>query len=238
MGIGKESFELIGSINYEFSDISHLEIALTHSSYSNEMKKKGFRADSNEAYEFLGDAVLELIISEELFERCAKDGEGMLTKYRQSLVCEATLSRIAMGISLGEYLHVGTAEENNDLRKRPKVLADAMEALIAAIYIDGTKSGRSDLARRAILAAFEKEISRVIARGSTDYKSMLQQFVEKNAGSELRYDYVESGPEHKKQFTAYAYINNNSVGVGMGSTKRAAEMKAAEKALRLFGIIG
>ena len=237
MGVGKEFFELIDKIGYDFSDISRIEIALTHSSYSNEMKRRGFRAESNEAYEFLGDAVLELFISEALFERCEKAGEGTLTKYRQSLVCESTLAKIAASIQLGDYLNVGTSEENTDLRKRPKVLADALEALIASIYIDAKASGRIEECRRTIISLFAQEIAGVISRGNTDYKSMLQQLVEKNTGTELRYEYSESGPEHKKSFSVMAYINNNPVGDGVGKTKRAAEMQAAKKALALFGIV-
>lgn len=237
MGVGKEFFELIDKIGYDFSDISRIEIALTHSSYSNEMKRRGFRAESNEAYEFLGDAVLELFISEALFERCEKAGEGTLTKYRQSLVCESTLAKIAASIQLGDYLNVGTSEENTDLRKRPKVLADALEALIASIYIDAKASGRIEECRRTIISLFAQEIAGVISRGNTDYKSMLQQLVEKNTGTELRYEYSESGPEHKKSFSVRAYINNNPVGDGVGKTKRAAEMQAAKKALALFGIV-
>ena len=236
MGVGKEFIELMNVIGYNFEDISHLQVALTHSSYSNEMKKKGFRADSNEAYEFLGDAVLELIISEALFIRCSKAGEGVLTKHRQRLVCEQTLAKIAACLKLGEYLNVGTGEESTDVRSRPKVLADALEAVIAAMYIDSAAANRSAECKSAILAMFETEITAVISRGNTDYKSMLQQFVEKNSGTELRYEYTEHGPEHKKSFVAYAYINNNRVGEGRGKTKRAAEMQAAERALTLFGI--
>ena len=234
MGVGKEIFPLMAEIGYSFKDISLLERALTHSSYSNEMKRRGYRAESNESYEFLGDAVLELIISEELFTRCPTSPEGVLTKHRQSLVCEDTLARIASAISLGEYLNVGSSEESTDVRCRPKVLADALEALIAAIYID---SSNIISCKNAVLALFNSEISAVISRGSTDYKSMLQQFVEQNSGSELRYEYIESGPDHKKSFSATAFVNNNPVGTGEGRTKRAAEMHAAQKALRLFGII-
>ena len=237
MGIGREILELGAKIKYEFDDVSRLQIALTHSSYSNEMKKRGFRAESNEAYEFLGDAVLELVISEELFRRCAQNGEGALTKYRQKLVCESTLARIASELSLGDFLNVASSEENTDLRSRPKVLADAFEALIAAVYIDAGARGDVESAKNVILNIFEKEITSVMLQGNMDYKSMLQQFVEKNSGSELRYEYSSAGPEHKKSFTAIAYINNNRVGTGVGRTKRAAETNAAEVALRLFGII-
>lgn len=237
MGVGKEFFDLMNSLNYSFTDISHLQIALTHSSYSNEMRKRGFRADSNESYEFLGDAVLELVVSEALFERCAKEGEGRLTKLRQTLVCEGTLARLADKLSLGDYLNVGSGEENTDVRKNPKVLADAFEALIAAMYIDASSSGRINECKSSILTMFDSEMSMAISRGNTDYKSMLQQFVEKNNGTELRYDYSESGPEHKKSFIARAFINNNPVGEGTGKTKRAAEMQAAKNALLLFGIL-
>lgn len=236
MGIGKEFYELMDKISYTFNDVSHLECALTHSSYSNEMKKRGFRVNSNESYEFLGDAVLELIISEALFARCVGEGEGALTKYRQSLVCESTLAKIADSIDLGAYLNVGSSEENTDVRRRAKVLADALEALIASVYLDSEKLGESNAAKDVVLSLFNKEIDSVIQRGNTDYKSMLLQFVEKNSGSELRFEYTESGPEHKKQFHATAYINNNAVGDGEGRTKRAAEMSAAKSALKLFGI--
>lgn len=236
MGIGGDIYELMQTISYSFSDTSHLEIALTHSSYSNEMRKRGFRAESNEAYEFLGDAILQLMISEELFDRYSKEGEGMLTKYRQSLVCEDALASIARSISLGKYLNIGTSEENTDLRSRKKVLADAFEALVAAIYRD-SKGFSEKNARLAVISLFENKISAVVKRGSTDYKSMLQQFVEKNAGSELIYKYTEAGPEHNKRFNVIAYVNNNEVGRGSGETKRSAESSAAEKALRLFGII-
>ncbi|MBR7117730.1 MAG: ribonuclease III [Clostridia bacterium] len=236
MGIGKEFYDLMDKISYRFTDVSHLECALTHSSYSNEMKKRGFRVNSNESYEFLGDAVLELIISEDLFLRCVGEGEGALTKYRQSLVCESTLAKIAENIDLGAYLNVGSSEENTDVRRRAKVLADSLEALIAAVYLDSTKLGDTSSAKTVVLSLFDHEIDAVIKRGNTDYKSMLLQFVEKNSGSELRFEYRESGPEHKKQFHATAYINNNVVGEGDGRTKRAAEMSAAKSALMLFGI--
>ena len=137
MGIGKDFAELMHNMRYDFKDVTFLETALTHSSYTNEMKQKGFRADSNEALEFLGDAVLEIVISEYLYDRYAKHGEGALSKLRQTIVCESTLSKIAQRINLGDYLNIGSAEENLALRSRKKVLADALEALIAAVYLDG-----------------------------------------------------------------------------------------------------
>ena len=237
MGIGKDFGELMHAIGYNFIDVTFLETALTHSSYTNEMRQKGFRAESNEALEFLGDAVLEIVVSEYLFDRYAKHGEGALSKLRQTIVCENTLAKIASRINLGLYLHVGSAEENLDLRKRKKVLADALEALIAAVYLDDRTNAHGNLYSAVIICLFEKEIESILKSGNRDYKTLLQQFVEKNGDALLRYDIEESGPEHEKTFIATAYINNNKVGDGKGSTKRAAEMQAAKVALRLFGII-
>ncbi len=236
MGIGKEIFELCDKIKYTFADITLLERALTHSSYTNEMKAKGIRALSNESLEFLGDAVLQIVISEELYDKYSTLGEGTLTRMRQHLVCESTLARIARSINLGDYLNVGTGEETSRLRERDKVLADATEALIAAIYKDAELSSNGNY-KRVILDLFTNELLEIENNSSSDYKTMLQQFVEKNPDSVLRYEYEETGPEHNKRFAATAYINNNRVGTGTGKTKRAAEMQAAKSALRLFGII-
>lgn len=237
MGIGKDFAELTQEIGYDFVDVTFLEKALTHSSYTNEMKQKGFRADSNETLEFLGDAVLEIIISEYLYDRYSKHGEGALSRFRQTIVCEATLARIAHRINLGAYLHIGTAEENYNLRSRNKVLADALEALIAAIYLDDRTNAHGARYSAVVICLFEKEIDAVIKSGSRDFKTLLQQFVEKNGDAVLRYEIEESGPEHEKTFIATAFINNNKVGDGKGSTKRSAEMQAAKVALRLFGML-
>ena len=237
MGIGKEFFELMNTINYNFKDVSFLETALTHSSYSNEMKSKGIRVNSNEELEFLGDAVLELVISEELYARYSKQGEGILTKMRQNLVCESTLAKIASQINLGAYLNIGTGEESSEVRCRSKVLADALEAVIAAVYLDDKLYNGYQNYRRVILGLFDEFISDINKNSFGDFKTMLYQFVEKNEGSVLTYEYSEEGPDHDKVFTAKAYINNNPVGEGRGQTKRAAEMQAARAALMLFGII-
>ncbi len=237
MGIGCNISDLTAKLGYSFCDITYLQTALTHSSYSNEMRSRGFRAESNESLEFLGDAVLQIVISEVLYDKFRKLGEGTLTKYRQSLVCEKTLSAIAEGIELGKYLNVGTGEEVMNIRQRPKVLADALEAVIAAVYLDDRENGRGTLYFAVIYNLFSTVIENVISGGNQDYKSILQQFVDKNAESVLTYTYEESGPEHQKTFTATAYINNNKVGVGVGSTKRMAETEAAKAALKLFGMI-
>ncbi len=237
MGIGKELTGLMNSIKYSFCDIKLLQTALTHSSYTNEMRVKGFRAESNEALEFLGDSVLQIVISEYLFDKYSKQGEGALTKLRQNLVCESTLARLAKGLDLGAYMNIGTGEENIGLRSSDKILADAFEALIAAIYIDDRTNSSGNTYRAIIICLFNNELEQAISTGYSDYKTMLQEFVEKNGDSILNYVISEDGPEHSKTFYATAFINNNEVGKGKGKTKRAAEMQAAKVALKLFGIL-
>jgi len=237
LAIGKNIFSLTERLGYEFVDIKLLESALTHSSYTNELRAKGIRIESNELLEFLGDAVLQIVISEQLFDKYRKQGEGMLTRMRQRLVCEATLAELALSISLGDYINIGYSEEGIGLRKNPKILANTLEAVIAAVYTDDRENRNGLQYTAVILSLFGGIIERVAKGGSTDYKTLLQQFVEKNTGSVLEYRYSEAGPEHDKEFTATAFINNNKVGEGRGSTKRNAEMNAAKEALTLFGIL-
>ena len=128
MALGKDGLLLQEKISYSFSDTSFIDSALTHSSYTNEMRTRGIKAESNERLEFLGDSVLQLVISEYLFSNFSKHREGALTKMRQQIVCEKTLARIARKISLGDYLNLGNGEECNDCRNNSKILADALEA--------------------------------------------------------------------------------------------------------------
>ena len=236
MAIGKSFEALVGSIGYIFSDDSYLENALTHSSYSNELKFKGLTIPSNERLEFLGDAVLELTVSEYLFDNFKKYGEGKLTRLRQRLVCEKTLAKIAEKLSLGEYIHLGKGEES-DCRTRPKVLADTLEALIGAIYVDCMANG-SDEYKTVVISLLSAEIDAAISNaGTVDYKTQLQQFIEQDGSAVLEYEVTdESGPEHDKKFTVVARVNNNVVGEGIAKSKKAAEMQAAKRALELFGI--
>ena len=236
MAIGKDLFLLYDVIGYKFRDVAYLENALTHSSFANERKSKGISYPSNERLEFLGDAVLQITISEYLYKQFKKHSEGTLTKIRQYLVCEKTLASVAREIDLGQYLHVGRGEELTDCRNRPKVLADTLEALVGAIYLDSDSFAEAG-SKEAVLALFKTEIERSESMQGGDYKTMLQQLVEKDGSSILEYSVLsEAGPDHKKIFTVEAKINNNVVGKGSASTKKDAEMLAARDALVLFGI--
>ena len=236
MSIGKSIFELSKSIDYTFRDITLLENALTHSSYANEQRARGITYPSNERLEFLGDAVLQLLISEHLYEVFAGRSEGVLTKMRQYLVCEKTLSRIARSLHLGDYINVGHGEELTDCRRRPKVLADALEALIAAIYLDSGNFA-AEGARNVVLSLFIDEIDNCKITNNGDYKTALQQLVEKDGSAILEYEVVaECGPEHEKTFTVVVKVNNNVVGEGTATTKKDAEQRAARVALELFGV--
>lgn len=236
MSVGKEFFDLIDVLGYDFRDIQYLQNALTHSSYANERRSKGISYPSNERLEFLGDSVLELLISEYLYENFSGYAEGALTKIRQQLVCEKSLAAIAAQLSLGDYLNVGRGEELTDCRKRPKVLADALEAIVAAIYLDSDKFTVSG-GKAAVLALFEDALEEVPRMLNGDYKTMLQQLVEKDGAAILEYKVVaECGPEHCKSFTVEAFINNNRVGMGVANNKKEAEMLAAKEALLLFGV--
>ena len=236
MAIGKDLFSIYDVIGYKFRDVSYLENALTHSSFSNERKSKGIFYPSNERLEFLGDAVLQITVSEYLYKQFKKLSEGALTKIRQHLVCEKTLASIASDLRLGQYINVGRGEELTDCRNRPKVLADTLEALVGAIYLDSA-SFSEEGAKEAVLALFESEIKKAEKMQIGDYKTMLQQFVEKEGASILEYTVLsEDGPEHNKIFTVEARINNNAVGKGRAGTKKDAEMLAARDALTLFGI--
>ena len=236
MALGKDGLLLQEKISYSFSDTSFIDSALTHSSYTNEMRTRGIKAESNERLEFLGDSVLQLVISEYLFSNFSKHREGALTKMRQQIVCEKTLARIARKISLGDYLNLGNGEECNDCRNNSKILADALEALIAAVYLDSCKRDSDDY-KQVILRLFADSID-VCSRQKTDFKTRLQQLAEQDGTAMLEYTVLkEEGPEHKKSFTVAAFINNNEVGRGKGKTKKVAEMQAAKMALELFGVV-
>ena len=235
MAIGKDFATLTERIGYSFSDASYLENALTHASYSNEYKSRGLSLPSNERLEFLGDAVLEIVVSEYLYDNFKELNEGKLTVMRQQLVCEKTLAGVAERIDLGRYIHLGKGEES-ECRTRPKVLANTLEALLAAVFMDCRHCG-SDEYKRVIIELFRDEFENAGGICAADYKTLLQQLIEKDGSATLEYEVIdESGPDHNKSYTVIAKVNNNTVGTGKASKKRDAEMQAARAALELFGI--
>ncbi len=220
-------------IGYEFKDKDLIRTALTHSSYANEFKSKGETLMYNERLEFLGDSVLSLVASVYLFKGNRNLFEGDLTKIRAGIVCENALYEYALEIGLGDYLYLGHGEEVTGGRTRKSVLSDAVEALLAAIFLDGGFSQ----ARKFILPYLTEAAEKLIkSGGAEDYKTLLQQFVQQNRGDILEYVLVdESGPSHNKTFVYNVLLNNNVIGKGKGSSKRDAEQAAAREALILFG---
>ena len=220
--------ELMKSINYNFRDTSLLERALTHSSYANERKNP---IPSNERLEFLGDSVLGLVTAIFLYNR-ENWSEGELTKLRSSLVCEKALYSYAQKLNLGSYLHLGKGEQRTGGATRPSILADAFEAVVAAIFLDGG----FDAATNFILPFIEEELSAQKSKKFNDYKTTLQEIIQQNP--EERLDYVlvgESGPDHNKTFTVEVHLNANVIGRGRGRSKKEAEQQAARQALKLMG---
>ncbi|MBE6614501.1 MAG: ribonuclease III [Ruminococcaceae bacterium] len=231
----RASEELENAIGYTFRDKQLLTEALTHSSYSNEKRSKGIRRPCNERLEFLGDSVLSILVSSYLFESYRDIQEGELTKIRAAVVCEKALSRFAARIELGQYMHMGHGESMNNGRTRPSILADAFEALLAAMYLD---AGENFEPARTFLMPFIQEELQVIRDNSVfvDYKTTLQQIVQQVEGERLEYILVgEAGPDHAKVFTVEARLNSNVIGKGSARSKREAEQNAAKEALVLFG---
>ena len=179
--------------------------------------------------------MLQIVISDLLYHNFDKCNEGTLTKMRQYLVCQKTLAKIAEWLSLGDYINAGAGEEENGLRTRPRILANTTEAVVAAIYLDATASGKDYVA--PILSLFGDEINNAATVQWGDYKSLLQMLVEKSGEDTLEYVTEETdGPEHDKVFTVVAKINSNEVGRGTAKRLKDAQMKAARTALSLFGI--
>jgi len=226
-------------VGYEFKNKGLLTRALTHSSYSNESGLKNHHIHCNERLEFLGDSVLSLITSNYLYEKFSDCPEGELTRMRAEVVCERALSGYANAIDLGSFLLLGIGEERNNGRSRKSILADAFEALLAAIYIDAGEDGM-DTVKRFLLPFIVKEIESIgkSTGFNGDPKSLLQQFVQQAEGDFLEYAVVgQSGPDHMKMFKVEARLNSNVIGRGQGRSKREAEQNAAREALALFSVI-
>lgn len=221
--------ELEKRIGYTYQNIAYLDNALTHSSYANESKRG---AKSNERLEFLGDAVLSIVVSDYIYKNCPNLPEGDLSKLRASLVCEKSLCRFSKALGVGQYLRLSRGERNLKGQERPSILADAFEAIIASIYLDG---GMEE-ARKFILSYIEPEIKNSKPRAFKDYKTTLQEIIQKNPEEHLSYVLTgEEGPDHDKHFFVEVHLNSNVIGKGGGRSKKEAEQQAAREALELMG---
>ena len=217
-------------IGYTYGDISLLDEALTHSSYANEHGLD--RIECNERFEFLGDSVLSVVVTDYLFARRPKLPEGELTKMRASLVCETTLSKFANEIKLGESIKLGNGEIKNGGATRASILADCFEALIASIYLDGGIEPA-----RCFIMRFVKNELRHHDETVRDYKTELQEVIQRNPEEKVKYVLVsEDGPDHDKSFTVEVHLNSNVIGRGVGRSKKQAEQNAAKEALALMGL--
>ena len=212
---------LAETLGYRFRDPNRLEEALTHRSYVNEFR--GVSSRDNERLEFLGDAVLDLIVSEALMERHPDAREGELSKLRARMVSEVALARVAERMGLGSALRLGRGEEMSGGRRKASVLADGLEALIAAIYLDGTYED----ARRVVLGFIEFP-----GRMDADAKTELQQRVQERLKKTPRYRLVEeTGPAHDKTFVVEVMLEGDALERGVGRSKKEAEQRAAANAL-------
>ena len=218
--------ELEDQIGYHFKNKSNLKLALTHSSYSNE--SKSHKKENNERMEYLGDAVLEISVSDYLYRAYPDKDEGELTKIRSSLVCERTLSICARDILLGKYLLLSKGEHMTGGRDRDSILSDAFEALIGAIYLDGGMEEARKFIDTFLLQDVEDKTL------FYDAKTILQEMVQAQTKKKLTYHLVkEAGPDHCKEFTVETWIGDEPIATGIGKTKKAAEQMAAYKTILL-----
>ena len=222
--------ELEKRIKYRFEDRSYLERALTHSSYNRE---KNTKHKDNERLEFLGDAFLDAIVGAELFVRMNSVTEGTLTKTRALIVCEKALAEVAREFNLGKYILMGHGEAGTGGRNKDSILADALEAVIGAIYMDGGY----DAAQKFTVSAFEKMIEGAMAgRIFSDYKSEIQEVLH-SGGKTVNINYVldrEEGPAHDKTFYLHMECDGKKYGSGKGKTKKEAEQNAAKASLEIL----
>lgn len=215
-------------LGIEFHNPALLEQALIHSSYANE-RKAGI-TEHNERLEFLGDAVLDLVIGEYLFRNFPALPEGELTKARATVVCEQTLARRAKELEVGSYIKLGKGEAASGGRERISILADAFEAIIGAIYLDSGFNAVS----KFILTQLESDLA-MVERGdyAQDYKTLLQEIIQRNSSHKITYEVVsESGPDHNKTFEVAVGVNGDRLGMGRGKNKKEAEQNAARQALQ------
>ena len=217
--------DLEKAIGYQFRDIGLLQNALAHSSYANERWHNSLM--SNERLEFLGDSVLGMLVANYLYRAFPNRPEGELTRMRADMVCEQTLARIAGQLGLGEHLLLGKGEEQGGGRSRNSILADAVESVIAACYLDGGMDAAKAFVEKFVLVTVPTQ-----KMNNADYKTALQELVQQKKNQTLAYHLVgESGPDHDKKFTVELTLNGTVVGTGIGSSKKRAEQAAAQVAM-------
>lgn len=220
--------EIQSVIQYQFNSVDILKTALTHSSYANEHKSRPIK--DNERLEFLGDAILDLIISNYLFKKYEDMPEGDLSKLRASIVCEASLAKMARELNLGNYMFFGKGEDMTGGRERTSILADAFEALAAAIFVDGGFDKANEFINRTLIKKVEQVAS--IEDLYTDYKTILQENIQKESNIPIYYEITgEDGPDHDKNFYVDVYHGNQCLGKGVGKSKKEAEQNAAKIAI-------
>ena len=217
--------ELEAAIGYRFRDISLLQNALAHSSYANERWHNSLM--SNERLEFLGDSVLGMVVADYLYRTFPNRPEGELTRMRADMVCERALAEVAARIGLGQHMLLGKGEEQGGGRNRDSILADAVESVIAACYLDGGMEPAVAFIHTFVLVSVP-----VTKLNNADYKTALQELVQQKRNQVLSYRLVgESGPDHDKHFEVELTLNGEVVGTGIGSSKKRAEQMAAKAAL-------
>lgn len=213
------------AIGYTFQDISLLEQALSHSSYANETLKDGLK--SYERLEFLGDSILGFVTADYLIRTFPTMHEGDLTKLRADLVCETSLSKTAEALNLGAWLRLGRGEESTGGRTRISIIADVVEAVIAAIYLDGGFAQARRFIYRHVLVDTGERV-----KLNADWKTMLQERVQQKKNQALTYELVDAwGPDHDKHFSVRVLLNGQVVGEGEGTSKKRAEQAAARRAM-------
>lgn len=220
--------KLQNTINYHFNNEKLLKEALTHSSFTN-----GKSHNCNERLEFLGDSVLSVVVSEHLFKNLDSFPEGQLTKLRAALVCENSLYKFSQKIKLGDYIYLGKGEESTGGRMRRSILADAFEAVIAAIFLDGGIASAKEFILQ-FMPSIDKLKSGKLLIG--DYKTLLQEIIQQNPEEKISYELAsETGAAHNKVFVSNVLLNGQIIGSGEGLSKKEAEQAAAKEAIELMG---
>ena len=222
--------DLEAAIGYRFDNITLLQNALTHSSYANEHWHNSLK--SNERLEFLGDSVLGMVVAEHLYKNFPDRPEGELSRMRADMVCEQALCQVANRLGLGQHLLLGHGEEQTGGRTRASILADAVESVIAASFLDGGMDAARGIITRFVLCNVPQSKMQ-----NADYKTALQEQIQQKKNQVLSYALIgESGPDHNKQFTVAVSLNGHQIGQGTGSSKKRAEQEAAHVAMENLSV--